>query len=176
VDIFGHSFGAACVLGAAQQIPNLRRMILYEPPMLQEQQSPERAKLLESMEQMLTSGERENVVVTLLRDMLGIPQPMIDRIRSAPNWVLQVEAAHTIPRELRQSHCYAPDLKILGQITVPILFLLGSYSPPFFRETTEILHTHLPNSQIRILPEQQHSAMLTAPDLFANEIINFLEQ
>jgi len=175
VDIFGHSFGAACVLGTAQKIPNLRKMILYEPPMLQEQQSPQRAILLDRMEQMLVAGEREQVVITLLRDMLNIPQVMIDRISATPNWASQVEAAHTIPRELRQSHCYAPDLAALEQIAVPILFLLGSDSPSFFRQTTEALNSRLPNGQIVVLPGQQHSAMLTAPELFANEIIRFLK-
>ena len=175
VDVFGHSFGAACVLGAAHQIPNLRRMILYEPPMLQEQQSPQRAILLDRMEQMLADGEREMVVVTLLRDMLSIPQAMIDRIRTFPTWTSQVDAAHTIPRELRQSHCYVPDLTALEQITTPIMFLLGSDSPSFFKQTTETLHVHLSNSQIVVLPGQQHSAMLTAPELFANEIIHFLK-
>jgi pimeloyl-ACP methyl ester carboxylesterase len=175
VDIFGHSFGAACVLGAAQKIPNLRRMILYEPPMLQEQQSPQRAMLLDRMEQMLIDGQREQVVITLLRDMLSVPQPMLDRIQTMPNWTSQVEAAHTIPRELRQSHCYAPDLKALEQITNPILFLLGEQSPAFFRQTSETLQVHIPNSQISVLPGQQHSAMLTAPDLFAKEIIRFLK-
>jgi pimeloyl-ACP methyl ester carboxylesterase len=174
VDVFGHSFGAACVLGAAQQIPDLRRMILYEPPMLQEQQSPQRAILLDRMEQMLADGEREKVVITLLRDMLSVPQPMIDHISAAPNWASQVAAAHTIPRELRQSHCYAPNLKILEQVTIPIIFFLGSDSPSFFRQTTETLNAHLPNSQIIVLAGQQHSAMLTAPELFANEIIHFL--
>ena len=66
---------------------------------------------------MLADGEREKVVVTLLRDMLNIPQAMIDRISATPNWASQVEAAHTIPRELRQSHCYAPDLTALEQIS-----------------------------------------------------------
>jgi pimeloyl-ACP methyl ester carboxylesterase len=175
VDIFGHSFGAACVLGAAQKITNLRRMILYEPPMLQEQQSSQRVVLLDSMEQMLANGEREEVVIKLLRDMLNIPQVMLDRISTAPNWESQVAAAHTIPRELRQSHLYAPDLKVLKQIIVPTMFLLGSDSPSFFKQTTETLHAHLPNSQIVVLPGQQHSAMLTAPKIFADEIINFLE-
>lgn len=175
VDVFGHSFGAACVLGAVRQIPNLRRAILYEPPMLQEQQSPQRALLLDHMEQMLKDSKREEVVITLLRDMLGIPQPMIDRIQTLPNWASQVEAAHTIPRELRQSHCYAPDLSALEQITIPIMFLLGSDSPSFFKQTTETLHAHLPNSQITVLSGQQHSAMLTAPELFANEIVRFLK-
>ena len=94
VDVFGHSFGAACVLGAAQQIPNLRRMILYEPPMLQEQQSPQRAVLLDRMEQMLVDGEREQVVVTLLRDMLNVPQAMIDRISTAQLGISSCCGAH----------------------------------------------------------------------------------
>lgn len=176
VDVFGHSFGAACVLGAVQQIPNLRRMILYEPPMLQEQQSPQRAVLLDNMEKMLADGEREKVVVTLLRDMLNVPQAMVDRISAAPNWASQVDAAHTIPRELRQSHCYVPNLTALEQITISVMFLLGSDSPSFFKQTTETLNVCLANSQIVMLAGQQHSAMLTAPELFANEIIKFLKQ
>lgn len=175
VDVFGHSFGAACVLGAARLIPQLRRMILYEPPMLLEQQARQRTVLLERMEQLLSSGEREQVVITLLRDMLHVPQVMLDRVMAAPNWPAQVAAAHTIPRELRQSHRYAPDLAALEAITVPTLFLLGGDSPDFFKQTTETLHAHLPNSQISVLAGQQHSAMLTAPELFANEIIQFLK-
>jgi pimeloyl-ACP methyl ester carboxylesterase len=127
------------------------------------------------MERFLHNGEREQVVITLLRDMLQIPQPMLDRVMAAPSWPAQVAAAHTIPRELRQSHRYAPDLAALETITVPTLFLLGSDSPAFFKQTTETLHAHLPNSQIAVLAGQQHSAMLTAPALFADEIIRFLE-
>ena len=174
VDVLGHSFGAACVLGAAKQILNLRRIILYEPPMLQEQQTPGRAVLLDRMEQMLANDEREQVVITLLRDMLNIPQPMLDRLQALPNWADQVSAAHTIPRELRQSHCYAPNLADLEQITNPTLFILGENSPAFFRRTTETLHAHLPNSQIAVLPGQQHSAMLTSPEYFASLVVKFL--
>jgi pimeloyl-ACP methyl ester carboxylesterase len=176
VDILGHSFGAACVLGAARLVPNLRRMILYEPPMLQAQQSPQRAVLLGRMEQMLERGENAQVVITLLRDMLNLPQPMIDRIQTLPNWADQVAAAHTIPRELRQSHGYVPSLADLEHINVPTLFLLGEHSPVFFRQTTETLQAHLPHSQITVLPGQQHSAMLTAPELFAGEVVKFLER
>jgi len=61
-DVIGHSFGAACVLGAAQQIPSLRRVILHEPPMLHEQQSPHRAVLLDLMEKMLVDGERKGLL------------------------------------------------------------------------------------------------------------------
>lgn len=173
VSILGHSFGAGCVLGALPLITRLQRAILYEPPMLQEQQSPQRGMVLDNMEQMLARGERDQVVISMLRDMLGMPAAMIERIQSLPNWSEQLGGADTIPRELRQSHRYAPDLAALETIQTPILFLLGENSPAFFRMTTETLRAHLPNSQAVTLPGQQHSAMLTAPQLFADQVIAF---
>jgi pimeloyl-ACP methyl ester carboxylesterase len=172
--VLGHSFGAVCVLGAVRFMPNLRRLILYEPPMLRAQHNPERAELLEKMDQALEAGKREEVVVLLLRDLMHTPPAAIERMRSTPAWERPVSAAHTIPRELRQSDAHGSDLEFLKSITVPTLFLLGSDSADHFRVTTETLNAIMPNSRIVILQGQQHSAMFTAPELLAKEIIQFL--
>jgi pimeloyl-ACP methyl ester carboxylesterase len=174
VDILGHSFGAACVLGAAPLIPNLRRLILYEPPMLREQQTPQRAGLLNRMDQALASGNREAVVIILLTEMLRVPLAAVDRLRAMPAWAGSLAAAHTIPRELRSSDAYGANPEGIQAITAPSLFLLGSDSPENFKVTTATLHAWLRDSQIVVLPKQQHSAMLTSPDLFAAEVIRFL--
>ncbi|MHB8135107.1 MAG: alpha/beta fold hydrolase [Anaerolineaceae bacterium] len=174
VDILGHSFGAAVVLGAAPMIPNLRRLILYEPPMLREQHNPLRMDLIMRMEEALARGDREAVVLILLNEMLHVPLVAIDMMRATPAWAGQLEAAHTIPRELRSSDAYGQDLESLKAIRAQTLFLLGSESMESFRATTETLLGLLPNSQLKILPGQQHSAMLTAPDLFASEVSRFL--
>jgi hypothetical protein len=50
---------------------------------------------------------------------------------------------------------------------------LGGESPPFLTQATEALHTALPHSMLRVMPEQQHAAMDTAPDLFVEEILRF---
>jgi pimeloyl-ACP methyl ester carboxylesterase len=174
VDILGHSFGAACVLGAAPSISNLRRLVLYEPPMLHEQQTPQRAELLNRMDQALASGDREAVVIILLTEMLRVPLAAVDRLRAMPAWAGSLAAAHTIPRELRSSDAYGANPEVIQALTTPTLFLLGSDSPESFKVTTETLHAWLRSSQIVVLPKQQHSAMLTAPDLFAAEVIRFL--
>lgn len=174
VDVLGHSFGAACVLGAAPLIPNLRRLVLYEPPMLQEQQTPLRSELLSRMDQALAAGNREAVVLILLTEMLKVPLPAVDRLRSMPAWAGSLAAAHTIPRELRVSDQYGKNVEAIKPITAGTLFLLGSDSPESFRVTTETLTAWIPNSQVVILPGQQHSAMLTAPALFAAEVIRYL--
>jgi pimeloyl-ACP methyl ester carboxylesterase len=173
VDVLGHSFGAACVLGAAPLIPNLRRFILYEPPMMQEQQTAQRDDQLNRMDQALAAGNREAVVLILLTEMLRVPLPAVDRLRAMPAWAGSLSAAHTIPRELRSSHLYATNPEAIKAIKSSTLFLLGSDSPDTFRVTTETLKTWIPNSQVAALPGQQHSAMLTAPDLFAAEVIRF---
>jgi pimeloyl-ACP methyl ester carboxylesterase len=174
VDVVGHSFGAACVLGAAPLISNLCRLVLYEPPLLHEPQMSLRAELLHRMDQALADGNREAVVLILLTEMLKVPLPAVDRLRGMPAWAGSVAAAHTIPRELRNSSQYGDNPAAIRAISAPALFLLGSDSPESFHRTTETLHTWLPTSQIVLLPGQQHSAMLTAPDLFAREILRFL--
>jgi pimeloyl-ACP methyl ester carboxylesterase len=174
VDVLGHSFGAACVLGAAPSISNLRRLVLYEPPMTRSQQNPQRSVLLERMDQAVADGDKEAVLIIMMRDMLRIPMAAIDQARSMPAWGTHVAAAFTIPRELRCSDAYSTDTAALKSITVPTLFLLGSQSLPSFKTTTEMLLELLPNSQVVTLAGQQHSAMLTAPALFAAEVIRFL--
>jgi pimeloyl-ACP methyl ester carboxylesterase len=175
VDVLGHSFGAACVLGAAPMIPNLHKLILYEPPMLHEQQTPRRMEILECMDQALAAGEMETIVVLMMRDMLQTPMPIVERARTTPAWAGSVSAAHTMPRELHHSDDYGANLELFKSISAPTLFLLGSSSPENFKITTETLLGLIPNSQAVILPGQQHSAMLTAPDLFSDEIIRFLK-
>jgi pimeloyl-ACP methyl ester carboxylesterase len=109
-----------------------------------------------------------------MNEMLRIPLAAIDKVRATPAWVGQLAAAHTISRELRSSDAYGAKPDALKAITAQTLFLLGSESLDSFKTTTETLHALLPNSQIAILPGQQHSAILTAPDLFAKEVSQFL--
>ena len=87
-------------------IPNLRRLILYEPPMLREQHNPIRLELIQRMEDALQNGDREGVVIILLNEMLHVPLVAIDMMRNSAAWAGQISAAHTIPRELRNSDAY----------------------------------------------------------------------
>jgi pimeloyl-ACP methyl ester carboxylesterase len=56
----------------------------------------------------------------------------------------------------------------------PTMLLLGGDSPPLFQQAIELVDSILPNSQVVILPGQQHIAMDTAPDLFEKEVSGFL--
>jgi pimeloyl-ACP methyl ester carboxylesterase len=85
-----------------------------------------------------------------------------------------VATAHTLPRESRAEKEYRFDAQRFKDLHTPTLLLLGGDSPQFLKAATETIDTALPNSRIAVMPGQQHTAMYTAPDLFASELIRFL--
>ena len=57
---------------------------------------------------------------------------------------------------------------------MPTLLLAGSESPPSEAESTAMLAAALPGARVVTLAGQGHVAMLTAPELFAAEVLRFL--
>jgi len=176
VDVLGHSFGAFCALEAARLTPNLRALILYEPP-------PPGVPgglppgAVTAMQNLLQAGDRAGAVSTFLLHVARLPPHELELLRSAPSWPGRVAAAHTILREIHALEA----LPILAPeryqaLTAPTLLLLGGDSPPLYADTITALHGLLPNSRIAVLPGQQHVAMNTAPELFLREVIGFLAE
>ena len=111
-----------------------------------------------------------------MRDIVRVPPHEMEIMRSAPSWSARVAAAHTILRELRGSNEYVFEPERFRSLTTPTLLLLGGDSPPFFGAGIEAVHAALPNSKVRVMPGQQHTAMNTAIELFTHEVCKFLAQ
>jgi pimeloyl-ACP methyl ester carboxylesterase len=58
---------------------------------------------------------------------------------------------------------------------LPALLLVGEDSPGFIKVTIEALGKALPHSRIAAVPGQRHIAMYAAPNLFVDELLDFLE-
>lgn len=174
VNLLGHSFGAFCCLEAARLTPNIDRLILYEPPPpgIQGTLPP---KVAIRMQTLLDANDREGVVSTFLREVAGITAAELEMLRSAPSWPGRVAAAHTILREIHALEGLPRfDAERFKAVKTPVLLLLGGDSPPLYSDTIAQIHEALPNSQVVVLPGQQHVAMNTAPDLFVREVLAFL--
>lgn len=65
---------------------------------------------------------------------------------------------------------------VVPLLAVPTLLLLGEHIPPSLKKPTATLRAALPNSRIAVLPGQQHIAHYTAPELFAAEVVRFLDE
>ena len=101
VNLLGHSYGAICALEAAARSKNLRRLILYEPPIPTgvDIYSP---AVVNTMRDMLAGGDRDGVVATFMREVPRVPPHELELLRSSPAWQGRVAAAHTfLPRTRR---------------------------------------------------------------------------
>jgi pimeloyl-ACP methyl ester carboxylesterase len=173
-NLMGHSFGALCALEAARLTRNLRKLILYEPGIPLPGVSIYPEGVIDRLQALLDAGDRESVLVTLYREVVGMPPHEIEQLRSGPAWPARLAAAHTLLREARAEAGYVFEAQRFKDLHTPTLLLLGGNSPQFLKAATETLNTALPNSRIAVLPGQQHTAMYTAPDLLADEIIRFV--
>lgn len=173
-DLIGHSFGALCALGAALLAPNLRRLILYEPAINVPGVTVYPSGTIERFQALLDAGDREEVVTMLFRDIAMMPAYELELLRAAPTWPARVARAHLPVREARAEDRYLFDPQQFRDLHTPTLLLSGGDSPQFLRTITEALGQALPNSRMAIMPGQQHIAMLTAPEIFLDEVLKFL--
>jgi pimeloyl-ACP methyl ester carboxylesterase len=175
VSLLGHSFGGLCVLEAALLTSRLRRLIVYEPSPLSVSGTPLYPEgLIDHLQALLDAGKNENVVTTLMSEVVKMPADELELLKASPVFPAMVAAAHTVPRESRAEESYRFEPERFRHLNVPTMLLLGGDSPDFFKQTIERWHAVLPNSRIVALPGQQHIAHYTAPDLFVQTVQAFL--
>ena len=142
----------------------------YEPPVPQDGNFYPPGSI-EGLEALLQQGDRTGVITTFLRDFLHLSPLELELVSYLPVWPARVAAAHTIPRELRQIQAYRLQSERFGAVKAPSLLVLGGDSPPKMTRSIEALHQALPNSQVVVIPGQQHNAISMAPDVFAREVL-----
>jgi pimeloyl-ACP methyl ester carboxylesterase len=174
VNLLGHSYGAVCALEAALLTRNVRKLVLYEPGMNVTGEQIYPPGFIDRLDALLEAGDRDAVISTMFRDLVGMPQEEVEYLRSLPAWQERVKAAHTVPRELRADEAYRFDPERFGDLGVPTLLLSGGDSPTFLKAADKAVDGTLPNSRIVVMPGQGHAAMDTGTDLFTAEILRFL--
>ena len=98
VDVFGHSYGATCTLGAARHAPPFGRLVLYEPP------GPQSVTpgFVDRLTAWVDEGRAGRAMVAFLMEVIGLSEAEVDALRATPPTydILAVLAA-TLPREGR---------------------------------------------------------------------------
>ena len=173
--LFGHSFGALCSLEAALRTGNLRKLVLYEPPILIPPGSTGgMEEAVARMERQFREGDLEGAVLTFAREIAQLPEDMISAVRASPSWQMMIAIAPTIVYEVRAVGGYRFDPERFRQMTTPTLLLLGSESPPYMQAATGAVAEALPHNRQVVLQDQGHLAMETSPDLLAREVVQYL--
>ena len=175
VDVLGHSYGALCALEAALLTDNIRGLILYEGDISTPNTRIIPSEAVERMETLLAEDDRDGVITALL-ELAGLTSEEIEFLKTQPSWERRRANAHTVPRELRANRDYVFEPSRFEKLSTPTLLLVGGESPDHEKADAETLARTLPNARISVLDGQGHAAMLTAPELFASEVLNFLKE
>ena len=171
VFVLGHSIGGLSALEAAFLTNKISKLVLYEPPL----QDLDHTAVADRMETMIHAGEREQALVTFLREIVLISPDEIATMKRQPSWSGRVSGIDVQIREIRALSKYRFDAKRMRALEVPTLLLTGSKTAsPQLKQATNSLMETLPRRTLVVLEGQEHNAMDKIPQQFAETVTNFL--
>lgn len=170
VDLLGHSYGGLVALEAALRLPNLRRLILYEPSV----DEANLENLIERVERLVAAKDRDAALTAVLADRLSIPAEALADWRELSGWTNARDNVDTWPREARTIARYHFNPSRLQTLNAPTLVLVGEQSPTWRHQACHAIADALPTAEAVTLNDQGHLAMLAAPEHFAGTIRRFL--
>jgi pimeloyl-ACP methyl ester carboxylesterase len=169
--LVGHSYGGLVAAGAAGLLDGLPRLALYEPPMggvLADRGTIDR------WQRLIQDGERDLMMREFFRSVAGYDEAGIDELERSPLWEARRRVTPTLPRELSAELTHRLNPDALARVAAPVLLLVGTESPEWALRSTAAYEAELPNVEKRVLEGHGHGANVTAPELLAAELADFL--
>ncbi len=174
VDVFGHSYGGRCALGAALLTADIRQVISYEGAPTPPGERYGDDALPRELGALAAAGQDETLLETFLTRVVGMSPEELDRYRADPVWPRRVAAAATIAREVAVESGDGAGLERLGAVEQPVLQVLGGDSRREFRLATAALDDRLADGTIVVIPGARHAAHHTHPDVVVEAVTAFL--
>ena len=174
VNVFGHSYGAYCLLFGSRMTDNIARVVLYEPPVPigPPTVSPD---VLAALNYAAAENDPDGILEIFAMQVVRYPQAEYDMLKTLPTWQNRRDAAVTIPRELGALNERAPfDPAGFSEYDLPTLLLLGSDSPAFLQQATHVLNDTLATTRLSVMQGQQHNAIDAAPADVGRQTSEFL--
>ena len=177
IDVFGHSYGGRCALGAAIRTDAIRRVVSYEGAPAPSGQRYGDPQVVADLQRLADADDRPALLATFLRRVVGMSEEDLARYRADPVWPVRVAAAPTIVRELEaeSNAAGAASLTSLAEVRQPVLQLLGGDSHESFGAATHALDERLGDGRVVVIPGARHAAHHSHPEAVVTAIAAFLE-
>ncbi len=169
--LLGHSYGAICALQAACRVP-VGRLVLYEPPL--PVGGPIAETVVEGVRAAVANRQLDEALALFLRGGVQMPEAELSAFRETALWKEMAALTPTLMRELEAINRLGPSLERYRKLSVETLLLLGTVTPTHLEVASRALEEALPKVRTVLLDGQSHAANLTAPDLVAREVTDFL--
>lgn len=171
VFVLGHSLGGVCALEAAFLTKKISKLVLYEPPL----QDLDHTAVADRMEKMIRAGEREQALLTFLREIVMLSPNEIAAMKRQAAWPGRVSGIDIQIREIRALSKYRFDGRRMKTLEMPTLLLTGSKTAsPQLKQAIHSLMNTLPKRTLVVFEGQEHNAMDKIPQQFAETVMKFL--
>jgi pimeloyl-ACP methyl ester carboxylesterase len=162
--VVGFSSGAVLALEAAASGLPIKKLALYEPPLLVDDSRPPVPRdYAQQMAGALAAGDRGRVIEIFMSQAVRIPEEAIAGMRNDPSWPGLEAVAHTTLYDaaIMEGLMYGKPLpedrvKRWASYRGPILVLVGTATYPFMHAGARALAVALPNAEVRTLEGQTH--------------------
>ncbi len=170
-DVFGVSTGAILALRAALSLPDVRRVVAFEPPI--GVGASVSTDLVDRFDREYAAGDLVGAMVTAMLAaemgppiMLHLPRRLLravtrrmlarDDARDLPAGTPHVrQLAQALPGDMRIVRENAGRVHDFGPLRADVLLLAGSRTRPYLRAAVDALGAALPDARLAILPRDQ---------------------
>jgi pimeloyl-ACP methyl ester carboxylesterase len=171
VFVLGHSYGGVCAFEAAFLTDKIPRLVLYEPPL----RNPDNSAIHARMARMIQEGDRDRATVTFLRQIVMISDVEVAAMKDRPSWARLVATIDASIRQDRALGAYRFNRSRAATLKIPMLLLTGSDTEsPQLKLAIQELMDVLPDRRLFTFAGQQHNAMDSVPQQFADVVAAFL--
>jgi pimeloyl-ACP methyl ester carboxylesterase len=173
--VYGISSGAALALEAANRIPGIRKLALYEAPFIVDGSRPPVISTWDEIDQAVAADRRADALKHFMK-MVGMPAIVIALMRVMPAWSKLKAVAHTLPHDgaVMRRHMRGEPLPA-GQwsgISVPTLSVAGGKSPQWMRNAMQAVAGVLRSARYHTLEGQNH---MVKPKAIAPVLVEFFQ-
>jgi pimeloyl-ACP methyl ester carboxylesterase len=170
--LLGLSSGGALSLEAAANGLPVTRVVAYEPPYVDESGQRGGAAYEGQLKRLLAERNRSGAVKYFMKDMVGVPAPIVVVMRLMP-WIWRkLEAvAHTLPYDAAVMTAFRIPRTRFASISVPVLVMNGTKTDARLREAAQTIAKAIPAARYRELAGQTHNVK---PDVLTPAAVEFL--
>lgn len=169
----GISSGGALALQAAARGVSMKRLVLYEPPFIEEEgHSPSYDTQKKRLHELVSAGDRAGAVRFFMSDIYGAPRAFVAvmPIVMWSAWKKNQSVAHTLEYDLTLLEDWSVLRERSTSVTVPVLVVGGEKSPAPLKNAVATVARALPNARGMYLKGQDHNF---SPSAVAPLIVEF---
>jgi pimeloyl-ACP methyl ester carboxylesterase len=135
---------------------------------------PDIARLVARLRALLDRGALDELLATFMTEAVGMPAADLAAFRADPIWSPRAATGPTIVRELEAAgSAPAIGLAALAAITVPVLQLVRSASPAWFRDGAAALGARRAHGRLEVIEGARHATQHSHPAAFVAAVEAF---